>query len=183
MSYTYNYTIDNLEYTDSGEVSKAVINYFGTCNRTGKTPIRHKEKLEVTFEPVKNTDISSLNETTVRSWIDEQLTTEIVNNVQSRLRTRLDKTVNELNTINNSSLKKGLPFAETLTDSEKFEIVLNLLRIKRNKLLQDTDHYALSDQTLSDDMRTYRQALRDITNNLNTVEDVNSVTWPTKPGV
>ena len=159
MSYTYNYTIDNLEYTDSGEVSKAVINYFGTCTRENKTPVKHKEQLEVTFEPVKNTDISSLNETTVRSWIDEQLTTEIVNNVQSRLRTRLDKTVNELNTINNSSLKKGLPFAETLTDSEKFEIVLNLLRAKRNKLLADTDYLALSDNTMSAEMTTYRQAL------------------------
>ena len=183
MEYTYNYKIENLEYTDSGEVSKAIVNYFGTCNRTGKTPIRHKEKLEVTFEPVKNTNISSLNETTVRSWIDEQLTTDIVNNLQSRLRTKLDKTVNELNTINNGSLKKGLPFAETLTDDERFNILINSLRAKRNKLLQDTDHYALSDQTLSDDMRTYRQSLRDITNNLNTVEDVNSVTWPTKPGV
>jgi hypothetical protein len=56
------------------------------------------------------------------------------------------------------------------------------LRLTRNKLLADTDHYALSDQTLSDDMRTYRQSLRDITNGLTTVEDVNSVTWPTKPG-
>jgi hypothetical protein len=182
MAYTYNYTIDNLEYTDSGEVSKAVINYFGTCTRENKTPVKHKEQLEVTFEPVKNTDISSLNETTVRGWIDEQLTTEIVNNVQSGLRTRLDKTVNELNTINNGSLKKGLPFAETLTDSEEFEIVLNLLRIKRNNLLKDTDHYALSDQTLSDDMRTYRQSLRDITNGLTTKAEVDAVTWPTKPG-
>ncbi len=183
MAYTYNYTIDNLEYTDSGEISKAVINYFGTCTRENKTPVKHKEQLEVTFEPVKNTDISSLNETTVRSWIDEQLTTEIVNNVQSGLRTRLDKTVNELNTINNGSLKKGLPFTETLTDSEEFEIVLNILRTKRNKLLQDTDHYALSDQTLSDDMRTYRQSLRDITNGLTTKAQVDAVTWPTKPGV
>ena len=59
---------------------------------------------------------------------------------------------------------------------------MSTLRAKRNKLLQDTDHYALSDQTLSNDMRTYRQSLRDITNGLTTVEDVNSVTWPTKPG-
>ena len=64
----------------------------------------------------------------------------------------------------------------------EFDMAMADLRAKRNKLLQDTDHYALSDQTLSDDMRTYRQSLRDITNNLNTVEDVNSVTWPTKPG-
>jgi len=64
----------------------------------------------------------------------------------------------------------------------EFDMAMEDLRAKRNKLLTDTDHYALSDQTLSDDMRTYRQSLRDITNNLNTVEDVNSVTWPTKPG-
>ena len=55
------------------------------------------------------------------------------------------------------------------------------LRTKRNKLLQDTDHYALSDQTLSDDMRTYRQALRDITEGLSTVEQVEAVVFPTKP--
>ena len=65
----------------------------------------------------------------------------------------------------------------------EFDMAMEDLRAKRNKLLQDTDHYALSDQTLSDDMRTYRQSLRDITNGLTTVEDVNSVTWPTKPGV
>jgi hypothetical protein len=65
----------------------------------------------------------------------------------------------------------------------EFDMAMEDLRAKRNNLLAETDHYALSDQTLSDDMRTYRQSLRDITNNLNTVEDVNSVTWPTKPGV
>ena len=65
----------------------------------------------------------------------------------------------------------------------EFDMAMEDLRAKRNNLLKDTDHYALSDQTLSDDMRTYRQSLRDITNGLTTVEDVNSVTWPTKPGV
>jgi hypothetical protein len=55
------------------------------------------------------------------------------------------------------------------------------LRSKRNKLLQDTDHYALSDQSLSDDMRTYRQALRDITEGLSTVEQVEAVVFPNKP--
>ena len=56
------------------------------------------------------------------------------------------------------------------------------LRNKRNNLLAETDWYANSDVTMSDDMRTYRQNLRDITSGLTTVEDVNSVTWPTKPG-
>ena len=63
----------------------------------------------------------------------------------------------------------------------EFDMAMEDLRFKRNKLLADTDHYALSDQTLSDDMRTYRQSLRDITNGLTTVEEVNAVVFPTKP--
>ena len=55
------------------------------------------------------------------------------------------------------------------------------LRNKRNRLLAETDYLALSDQTMSSEMTTYRQALRDITNGLTTVEDVEAVTWPTKP--
>ena len=77
--------------------------------------------------------------------------------------------------ISKADIQAQLPIVE-------FDTAMEDLRVKRNKLLQDTDHYALSDQTLSDDMRTYRQSLRDITNGLTTVEDVNSVTWPTKPG-
>ena len=63
----------------------------------------------------------------------------------------------------------------------EFDMAMEDLRAKRNKLLQETDHYALSDQTLSDDMRTYRQSLRDITNGLTTVADVEAVVFPTKP--
>ena len=55
------------------------------------------------------------------------------------------------------------------------------LRNKRNRLLAETDYLALSDQTMSSEMTTYRQALRDITNGLTTVEDIEAVTWPTKP--
>ena len=63
----------------------------------------------------------------------------------------------------------------------EFDMAMADLRLTRNKLLADTDHYALSDQTLSDDMRTYRQSLRDITENLTTVEQVKAVEFPTKP--
>ena len=63
----------------------------------------------------------------------------------------------------------------------EFDMAMEDLRAKRNNLLADTDHYALSDQTLSDDMRTYRQSLRDITNGLTTVADVEAVVFPTKP--
>ena len=55
------------------------------------------------------------------------------------------------------------------------------LRTKRNQLLAETDYLALSDTTLSSDMTTYRQALRDLTSGLDTVDKINNVTWPTKP--
>ena len=58
---------------------------------------------------------------------------------------------------------------------------LQVIRTKRNKLIAETDYLALSDNTLSEAMSTYRQALRDITNGITTVEQANSVTWPTKP--
>jgi len=58
---------------------------------------------------------------------------------------------------------------------------LEVLRNKRNKLLVETDFYALSDLTMSSEMVTYRQELRDLTNGLTTVEQVEAVVFPTKP--
>ncbi len=55
------------------------------------------------------------------------------------------------------------------------------LRTKRNRLLTETDYLALSDNTLSDDMRTYRQSLRDLPDGKDTVEKCENATWPTKP--
>ena len=55
------------------------------------------------------------------------------------------------------------------------------LRSRRNRLLAETDFYALSDVTMSDDMKTYRQELRDLPEGKDTVEKCNNVTWPTKP--
>ena len=55
------------------------------------------------------------------------------------------------------------------------------LRIRRTRLLAETDFYALSDGTMSDAMTTYRQDLRDLPSGLDTVDKVANVTWPTKP--
>jgi hypothetical protein len=54
-----------------------------------------------------------------------------------------------------------------------------LLREERNKRLAETDYLALSDLTLTDEMRAYRQALRDLP--ANTADPANPV-WPVKPG-
>ena len=58
---------------------------------------------------------------------------------------------------------------------------LEELRSKRNTLLAETDYLALSDVTLSDNMKTYRQALRDLPSGKDTVEKCEDATWPTKP--
>ena len=55
------------------------------------------------------------------------------------------------------------------------------LRSRRNQLLAETDFYALSDVTMSDDMKTYRRELRDLPEGKDTVEKCNNATFPTKP--
>ena len=52
------------------------------------------------------------------------------------------------------------------------------VRKERNELLAATDFYALTDVTMSDDMTTYRQALRDVPASVENSEDV---VWPEKP--
>ena len=55
------------------------------------------------------------------------------------------------------------------------------MRQDRNRLLAETDFYALSDVTMSSDMTTYHQALRDLPSGKTTKADVDGATWPTKP--
>ena len=64
---------------------------------------------------------------------------------------------------------------------------LKQLRIERNAKLAETDHHALSDVTLADNMKTYRQQLRDLPAAAGgkdaTLKDgvLENVTWPSKP--
>ena len=55
------------------------------------------------------------------------------------------------------------------------------LRSQRDQLLADTDHYALSDVTLTDDMTAYRKALRDLPASYDNSSVVGTITWPSKP--
>jgi len=55
------------------------------------------------------------------------------------------------------------------------------LRSKRNTLLAATDFYALSDVTMPDDMKTYRQELRDLPEGKDTVAKCDDAVFPTKP--
>jgi len=66
-------------------------------------------------------------------------------------------------------------------NSGALDRALNILREKRKPLLEETDFYANSDVTMSDAIKTYRQKLRDITNGLTTVAQIEAVEFPEKP--
>ena len=70
---------------------------------------------------------------------------------------------------------------KTVWDNAAPARALAELRYKRDNLLKETDIFALADLTMTDDMKTYRQALRDLTNGLTTVEQIEAVIFPTKP--
>ena len=52
------------------------------------------------------------------------------------------------------------------------------LRAERDKLIAATDWWASSDLTMTAEQTAYRQALRDITEDYSSLDDV---VWPTKP--
>tara|TARA_R110000782_G_scaffold234277_1_gene320441 strand:+ start:55 stop:342 length:288 start_codon:yes stop_codon:yes gene_type:complete len=77
---------------------------------------------------------------------------------------------------------------ETARDNEEAAIVtaaparaLAELRSKRNRLLAETDYLALSDNTLTTAMTTYRTALRDLPDGKDTVAKCENAIWPSKP--
>jgi hypothetical protein len=59
-------------------------------------------------------------------------------------------------------------------------VLPNDMRAKRDALLAETDYLGLSDNTMSQAMTTYRQALRDITSHANW-PNLSDSDWPTKP--
>ena len=64
----------------------------------------------------------------------------------------------------------------TVRDKTDAELMIEV-RGTRNDLLTATDFYALSDVTMSSDMTTYREALRDLPANV----DLTNIVYPTKP--
>ena len=58
---------------------------------------------------------------------------------------------------------------------------MRTLREQRDALLAETDYMALGDVTMSDAWKTYRQALRDITDQTPSDDVLSNITWPTKP--
>ena len=70
-----------------------------------------------------------------------------------------------------------------MTDEEKIERDKSLehaLRVERNGYLRVTDHYAMSDVTMPEDVKIYRQALRDFPTTID-VTKWPEIVWPTPP--
>jgi predicted ATP-dependent endonuclease of OLD family len=67
----------------------------------------------------------------------------------------------------------------------EFDMAMEDLRAKRNKDLQDSDWTQLPDNTLTSEQRNawmqFRTELRNITDGLTTVEQVNNIDYPDKP--
>ena len=88
---------------------------------------------------------------------------------------------NENTKVTGTSLDDATVSFTPYNATELLNIALMSLRFKRNRLLEQTDYLALSDVTMSDAWKTYRQNLRDLTDGLTSEAEVNAVTWPTKP--
>ena len=75
---------------------------------------------------------------------------------------------------------KPVTYAEVTAKLSELEVDAKWydIREKRNKLLAETDYLALSDNTMSDEMTAYRQALRDLPASTSNPDDV---VFPTKP--
>ena len=93
-------------------------------------------------------------------------------NQSGHIHSDLDGTHCHLTWDGSAILKDDTALTECQT-AEKWKRV----RADRNKRLAETDYLALSDQTLSAEMSTFRQALRDVP----TQTDPDNITWPTKP--
>ena len=74
--------------------------------------------------------------------------------------------------------KPSLEVAVEAFISYRSKAQLSLLRYQRDLLLAETDWWASSDLTMTDEQIAYRQALRDITNTYSSLDDV---VWPEKP--
>ena len=98
--------------------------------------------------------------------------------------TVIDNNINQI-TWNNGTTPIPVADIQAQLPIVEFDMAMEDLRLTRNKLLADTDYTVLQDSTYTDEQVAewviYRQALRDITNNLTTVADVEAVVFPTKP--
>jgi len=131
-----------------------------TCDGLGIDPVLDSPKPEPSGDykvVVRDGVEQDSNGNWVYAWTEQDMFTEY--------------TDDEGNTVTVQAQKDAYDAANTaaLAASE---------RAKRDELLKATDHYGLSDVTMSDEMTVYRQALRDVPQQ---ETFPSSITWPEKP--
>jgi len=106
------------------------------------------------------------------------MTHKTIINLQTGEIKQVDLTQEELNQI---QIKK------TAWDNGEFNRAISDLRSKRNKLLADSDYIILADSPIASakksEWMTYRTALRNLTQGLDTIEKINNVAYPLKPQI
>ena len=106
---------------------------------------------------VRNGAVQDSNGNWIQAWVEREMFTEYTDDNGDVQTVAAQKTAYD--TLVNNDLAKSA-------------------RNKRDGLLKETDHYALSDVTMSDAMKTYRQALRDVPQQ---TDFPGTISWPTKP--
>ena len=95
-----------------------------------------------------------------------------------------DRNINNIEWLENTTPISVSDIQAEMTAVE-FDMAMEDLRAKRNKDLQDSDWTQLPDNTLTSEQRNawmlFRTELRNITDGLTTVEQVNNVDYPDKP--
>jgi hypothetical protein len=75
----------------------------------------------------------------------------------------------------------------TIDNTKALKIALDNLRAKRNALLNESDYIVLPDSSIpsakKSEWMTYRTALRNLTEGLDTIEKINNVAYPLKPQI
>ena len=125
--------------------------------------------------------LNSDNATDQTMYNNDATAREFTNSEYTLFGDQLKYAGNENTKVTGTSLDDATVSFTPYNATELLNIALMGLRFKRDRLLEQTDYLALSDVTMSDAWKTYRQQLRDLTDGLTTESEVNSVTWPTKP--
>ena len=93
--------------------------------------------------------------------------------------------LSELRFYDNQSLPTESEIQAKLAELQAADPI-KLLRQERNRLLSETDWWAVADRTMTSEQTAYRTALRDLPANspnaaLDENGDLTGVTWPVKP--
>jgi len=74
-----------------------------------------------------------------------------------------------------------------INNTKALKIALDNLRAKRNELLNESDYIVLPDSSIpsakKSEWMTYRTALKNLTQGLDTIEKINNVAYPLKPQI